>query len=54
MIQAVGLSEYRLAQDYRTEFTVAGKRYVVTIKAGFCYDGASIPAALRETFWRGT
>jgi hypothetical protein len=47
MIQAVGLSEYRLAQDYRTAFTVAGKRYGIEIKAGFVYDGASIPAALR-------
>ncbi len=47
VIQAVSLDCYRLAQDYRTAFTVAGQRYGIEIKAGFVYDGASIPAALR-------
>jgi hypothetical protein len=47
VIQAVSLDCYRLVQAFDTEFTVRGVTYRISVRAGYVYDGATIPAALR-------
>ena len=47
VIQAVSLDCYRLVQDFDTEFEVRGVKYRISVRAGYVYDGATIPAALR-------